>query len=97
MAVTLSSFVALHPEFSDTATDYPDVVNGAIAEAKRRIDENVLGDRYDDAVSWLACDILETGPYGRDMRVSKEGKPSYYYQQFVKICRPSGTAYRMVI
>lgn len=96
MAVTLASLVAIHHEFADTATNYPDVVNDAIAQAKRRIDESLLGDRYDDAVMWLACDIIEQNPYGRDIRMSKEGVQSYYYQQYLKICRTAGTAYRMV-
>jgi hypothetical protein len=94
MAVTLASLRAAHPEFTDT----PDaVVQAGIDSAEARLSEDELEDLYDEAVTWLACDLIYTSPYSRDKRSSRTAAGlSYYYQRFEEIAEPIGRSERVV-
>ena len=87
MAVTASTFKSRWPEFSALAD--PDVT-AAIAEATRRTDARVMGDRFDDAVSLLAADLLATGAFGQQARQdpkATQGAVSTYRAQLQTLRR----------
>lgn len=70
MTVTAASLKARWAEFSPT----PDaVVDAALAEAVRRTDARVFGDRTDDAVALRACHLLSTGAFGQSARLDVKG------------------------
>lgn len=84
MTVTAASFVARWQEFAPLAEP---VVEAALAEAVRRTDARVFGDRTDDAVSLLAADLLATGAYGLPARLDQDGKATTYATQLARLRR----------
>ena len=87
MAVTAATMKARWAEFS--AVD-DSVVTAAIAEATRRTDARVMGDRFDDAVSLLAADLLATGAFGQQSRQdpkATQGAVSTYRAQLQTLRR----------
>lgn len=66
MTVTAASLKARWTEFGPTDDA---VVTAAIAEATRRTDVRVFGDRFDDAVALLAADQLSVGAFGQQARL----------------------------
>ena len=66
MTVTAATLKARFVEFAPVADS---VVSAAIAEATHRTDVRVFGNRFDDAVSLRACDLLSTGAFGQQARV----------------------------
>lgn len=93
MAVTRSSLIAGHPEFTDASTA---LVEWAIAQAEARIDETVLGDSYDQAVEWQACELLSHSPFGIQMRLVADPTKSIYRGPLDELLKAAGTAYRYV-
>ena len=78
MTVTAASLKARWSEF--TPTDDA-VVTAAIAEATRRTDVRVFGDRFDDAVGLRACHLLSAGAFGQQARLDpKAGDGTTVYQ-----------------
>ena len=86
MAVTAATMKARWAEFS--AVD-DSVVTAAIAEATRRTDVRVFGDRFDDAVALRAADLLATGAFGMQARAEPKANegPTKYAQQLQTLRR----------
>ncbi len=86
MAHTAATFKARFEEFTPLGDS---VVSAALAEATRRTDARVLGDRFDDAVALRAADLLATGAFGLPARAdAKENAgPSKYAQQLATLLR----------
>ncbi len=63
-AVTRATLVERWPEFAPTPSA---VVTSAIAEADRRTNASIFGDRRDDAVGLLACHLLAASPQGQGL------------------------------
>lgn len=86
MAVTATTLKARFVEFAPVADD---VVAAAIAEASRRTDARVFGNRTDDAITLRACDLLATGAFGLASRQDAKGNtgPTTYAQQLATIVR----------
>ena len=86
MAETAATFKARRPEFApiDDA-----VVSAALAEATRRTDARVFGDRFDDAVSLRAADLLATGAFGLPARTDPKAAtgPTMYALQLATLIR----------
>jgi len=93
MAVTATTLRTAHPEF----TDSPDaVVNAAITDAQATVNETVLGDNYDQAVTLLACHLISRSPYSRDLRLPfGEYDEDGYYRRYEQLIRVAGRAYRV--
>lgn len=86
MAETAATFKARRPEFDPIADA---TVSAALAEATRRTDARVFGDRFDDAVSLRAADLLATGAFGLPARTDPKAAtgPSTYAQQLATLVR----------
>lgn len=86
MAVTAATLKARWVEFTPVDDS---VVTAAIAEATRRTDARVYGDRFDDAVAMRACDLLSTGAFGQAARQDGKGAtgPTTYAQQLATLTR----------
>lgn len=65
--VTAATLKARWPTFGPTADA---VVTAAIAEAERRTDARVFGDRFDDAVALRAAHNLSIDPGGQNARLT---------------------------
>jgi hypothetical protein len=71
----LPNFRLTFPELN-TASDV--LVTRFLASSARSIDEDLYGDRYDDAHGFLAAHLLCLSPYGKNARlVSDSGKTTY--------------------
>lgn len=86
MTVTAATLKARFVEFAPVADS---VVSAAIAEASRRCDVRVFGDRLDDAITLRACDLLATGAFGLAARQDAKGStgPTTYAQQLTTLLR----------
>lgn len=86
MTVTAATFKARFEEFTPVGDS---VVSAALAEATRRTDARVLGDRFDEAVALRAADLLATGAFGLPARAdAKENAgPSKYALQLATLVR----------
>lgn len=61
MAITNADVIARFPEFTDTDTDLIDL---AIAEAGRNVDDTWIEDDRDNALKFLTAHILAIGGHG---------------------------------
>lgn len=86
MTVTAATLKARFVEFAPVADS---VVSAAIAEATHRTDVRVFGNRFDDAVSLRACDLLSTGAFGQQARVDPKAAtgPTMYALQLATLVR----------
>lgn len=75
MAWTPTTFRARWPEFTAT----PDaLVQPALDEAARSVDPRLFAAQTDDAVGWLAADLIARSPGGENARlVAKDGTTTY--------------------
>lgn len=86
MTVTAATLKARHEEFAPIGDS---VVSAAIAEATRRTDARVFGDRYDDAIMLRACDLIASGAFGVPARAEPKDNagPTRYAQQLATLIR----------
>ena len=86
MSVTAAT---LKVRFAEFAPVDDSVVSAAIAEASRRSDSRVFGDRLDDAITLRAADLIATGAFGLPARQDPKGNtgPSTYAQQLTTLVR----------
>jgi len=96
VAVTSATLKANHPEFDDLADA---LVTAQIANATTQISNAIFPTTaiYDEAITWYTCYLLSTSPYTRDKR--RNGTldvPEGYLNQFERIARAQGTAYRWI-
>ena len=77
MAVTSTSFLTRFPEFSNIESA---VVTASIDEAKRQNNEDVWGDKYDDAVNYMAAHLLSsrTQSIGQQIGVASSARTTKY-------------------
>lgn len=94
MAVTISSLIQAYPEFENSRS--PAQIESAISRAERRVDETVLGDRYDDCVMLYACHLLAISSHGFDMRYEGDRNYSPYWDEANRLIRQAGAAYRVI-
>jgi len=94
MASTLSlgAFMAEFPEFADAEDD---LVAARLAQAHRLFSEEILGDRYLDAVRYKTADLIAASPFGKSLRLEKGNGPSIYAETLADIL--AGTASRVVV
>ena len=93
MAVTAASLKVAHPEF----TSAPDVVvNAAIASAVGFHDSEVWGTLLDTGVELKTCDLLARSPYGRDMRLVKDGLTTVYSLEWERLRTQVARAWRVL-
>jgi len=96
VTVTPATLVAAYPEWTQVNTTHPTVVLTAISQAETRIDEDVVGDRYDEAVMLAAGSWLFSHPYSRDMRDPAASAANPYKLQLDELLITKGSAYRTV-
>lgn len=82
MAWTAASFKARWPEFEPVADD---TVTGALAEAGRRNDARVFGDRTDDAVGLYAAHLLAISPGGQQARLKSDSANTTYNREWERL------------
>ncbi len=76
--MTIEEFLNMRPEFNNPGQTG---VAAALAMAERRTSQAVFGDSYDEAVMWLAADILTSGMHGRAARLDKGDGPTIYREK----------------
>lgn len=96
MTVTPTSLIAAYPEWAHVNTSHPTIVTTAISQAENRIDEDVVGDRYDEAVMLSAGSWLYSHPYSRDMREPSKDASNPYKLQLEELLSAKGSAWRTV-
>jgi hypothetical protein len=96
MAVTPASFVARYPQWEQVNTNHPTVVTESISVGENRVDETVVGDRYDEAVMLAASSWLFEQTYARDMMKPDTAVVNIYENALVKLLKRKGGAYRTV-
>ena len=96
MTVTPASLVAAYPEWTQVNTSYPTVVTTAITVGQNSVDEDVVGDRYDEAVMLAAGEWLYNHPYSRDARNSSDSDSNPYEILLTKLLIRKGSAWRGV-
>jgi hypothetical protein len=82
MAVSVKQLKARFTEFNDTPND---VISLAIAEATRSVNAGVFGTRANDAITWLACDLIATSPRGEHAKLISKDGTTVYYMRYKKI------------
>jgi hypothetical protein len=93
VAVTLTSLREAYPEFENA----PDaVVTAAIARAEGRVDEEVLGDQYDQTVLLMACHEISISPYGQDLRLTSDDGETPYKRDARELLRAAGASWRVL-
>jgi hypothetical protein len=94
VSVTPASLIAAYPEWTQVNTSYPTVVTTAITVGENRVDEGVVGDRYDEAVMLAAGEWLYNHPYSRDMRSSSDADSNPYQILLDALLIQKGSAWR---
>lgn len=71
------------------------MVDEAIAEATRNVDEAVFDAKTDDAIKWKAAHLLAISPFGQQARlVSKDGSTTYE-KRFLALARSMTPGFRV--
>lgn len=94
--ITAADLIAAYPEWTQVNTSYPTVVTYAISHAEDDVDEDVVGDRYNECLMLSAGAWLFRHPYSRDMRSPNDDSRNPYQEQLDHILRRKGSAYRTV-
>lgn len=88
MAWTADTFQARFPEFDGTPDE---TVAAVLAEATRRSNPAVFGDRLDDAVGLLAAHLLSVGAYGQQARLEAgAAAETTYLAEWKRLAREAG-------
>lgn len=80
--MTPEDFRVRFPEFR-TAPD--GLVTRVLGEATRSIDDSVYGAQTDDAIGYLAADLLVTSPFGKNQRLEDDKSESTYRKSYLAI------------
>lgn len=80
----LTTFRASFPEFAATPDE---TVEAKLAEADRRVDARVFGDKADDAVGYLTAHLLATSPFGQHARLEDKSEETIYLQEWRRLAR----------
>lgn len=80
--MTREEFRLRFPEFR-TASD--GLIDRVIGEAVRSIDPDRFGDQTDDAVGYLAADLLTTSPFGKSQRLEDDKSETTYRKRYLQI------------
>ena len=77
MAVDSTSFLERFPEFSNQEAA---VITATIDEAKRQNDEDLWGDKYDDAINYMAAHLLagRTQAIGSQIGIANSPRTTKY-------------------
>ncbi len=76
--MTLAEFTTRFPEWEQVATDAPDIITQALADAEQFVDATVWGSRYAAGLAYKAADLLAGGPFGENARLKDlPGKTTY--------------------
>jgi hypothetical protein len=92
MAVDAASLIARFPEFTQTVTEYPDLVDGAIADAELMVDRVVWGDKADAGVTHYAAHLIAINPIGEMARLDKRGEKTTYLLSYNELKKTLGLA-----
>lgn len=84
MAWTPATFKARWRDFVPTDDD---VVQAALDEAARSVDDRYFGDKTDDAVGLLAAHKLASSPFGQSARLANDDGTTTYGKQFEEMSR----------
>jgi hypothetical protein len=96
VAVTLASLRAAHPEFT---TFDATALQASIDQATDLIEATIFEDvtQHDTAITWYACYLASTSPYGRDMRRKGDLEiPEGYYAGYMEVAKPEARAHRFI-
>lgn len=72
MTVTVAQIKQEFPEFANTNSE---VIGYKLADAVRLVSAADLGDRYDDAIKYLACHLIALAPHGEFARLVESQQP----------------------
>lgn len=81
--MTQDDFLAAFPEFRAAGAMIPT----KLAEATRRVDSSIYGDRTEDAIGYLAAHLLAMSPFGVNLRKEDDKTKSSYLDSFEAIRR----------
>jgi len=94
VALTRTTFLVRHPEFSKTDGAQIDV---ALADAVNAVDETVLGDEYDRACALHAAHSLALSPGAQRARLNAWSSETPYSAQLDALLKKCGGAYRVIL
>jgi hypothetical protein len=80
----LAAFRTSFPEFAATLDA---TVEAKLAEAARRVDARVFGDKESDAVGYLAAHLIATAPGGQHARLEGDSTQTTYGLEWMRLCR----------
>lgn len=76
--MTVPEFTRRFPEWEQVATDAPEIIEAALADAAQFVSVSVWGARYDAGLAYKAADLLAGGPFGENARLKDApGKTTY--------------------
>lgn len=84
MAVSVRKLKAEFPEFRDTD---PVLIQRAIRDATLQIESSVWGAKADAGISYLAADIITSGPHGEQARLKKDSNVTTYKDHYERLKR----------
>lgn len=82
MAVTTASFLASYPDFANVTES---VVDAKVAEAIRRVDTEIWGDKADDGIMLWTAHLLTLSQFGRHGRQLQPDGATPYLRAFDKL------------
>jgi len=96
MAVDATSLTTRYPELAAAVTDYPDMVDGCIAQAQAMVDSDWYGSKADHAIHALAAHFVAINPLGELARIDKKGEKTVYWIQYEQIRKSIGAGCRVI-
>ncbi len=78
MTVTVTTFLARFPEFTEVNTDFPTLIQTVIDEAELQVSALIWASKRDLGIKYLTAHLLACSPFGEPARLSPDDTMTTY-------------------